>query len=100
DVQTYGSRGQHHTAALSLRLAEVDLLREELGEWPVVLLDDVLAHLDASRQALLLREVAGPQVLLTHTESLAAEAAGLRVLRVRAGAVAEEPGVSAQGSAG
>ncbi|HLW61224.1 MAG TPA: DNA replication/repair protein RecF [bacterium] len=98
DVRTYGSRGQHHTAALSLRLAEVDLLREELGEWPVVLLDDVLAHLDASRQALLLREVEGPQVLLTHTEFPPAEAVGLRELRVRAGVVVEESRVSAQGS--
>jgi len=95
DLRTYGSRGQHHTAALSLRLAEVDLLREERGEWPVVLLDDVLAHLDAARQALLLREIAGPQVLLTHTERPALAAAPLRVLRVRAGLIVEESGVSA-----
>ena len=99
DVRTYGSRGQHHTAALSLRLAEVDLLREDLGEWPVVLLDDVLAHLDPSRQALLMQEVAGPQVLVTHTDRPAVGAVAMRVLRVRAGAVVEEPGVSAQRSA-
>jgi DNA replication and repair protein RecF len=96
DLRTFGSRGQHHTAALSLRLAEVDLLREELGVWPVVLLDDVLAHLDASRQAFVLREVAGPQVLLTHTDLPAFQGGPLRVLQVRAGSVTEEPGVSAQ----
>ena len=95
DLRTYGSRGQHHTAALSLRLAEVDLLKEERGEWPVVLLDDVLAHLDAARQALLVREIAGPQVLLTHTERPALGATPLRVLRVRAGSIIEESGVSA-----
>jgi len=95
DLRTYGSRGQHHTAALSLRLAEVDLLREERGEWPVVLLDDVLAHLDAARQALLLREIAGPQVLLTHTERPELAVAPLRVLRARAGRIVEESGVSA-----
>ena len=90
----FGSRGQHHTVALSLRLAEVDLLREELGEWPVVLLDDVLAHLDASRQTLLCREVDGPQVLLTHTELPVTREAPMRVLRVRAGLVVEDAGVS------
>jgi DNA replication and repair protein RecF len=67
DLRTFGSRGQQHTAALSLRLGEADLLREELGTWPVLLLDDVLADLDPFRQASLLREIAGPQVLLTHT---------------------------------
>lgn len=99
DVRMFGSRGQHHTVALSLRLAEVDLLREELGEWPVVLLDDVMAHLDASRQALLLREVDGPQVLLTHTEIPSFADIPMRVLRVRSGAIAEDSSVSARGSA-
>jgi DNA replication and repair protein RecF len=94
DVRMFGSRGQHHTVALSLRLAEVDLLREDLGEWPVVLLDDVLAHLDASRQTLLCREVDGPQVLLTHTELPVSREAPMRVLRVRAGMVVEDAGVS------
>jgi len=94
DVRMFGSRGQHHTAALSLRLAEVDLLHEDLGEWPVVLLDDVLAHLDASRQALLFHEVDGPQVLLTHPELPASLEVPMRVLRVRAGTVAEDARVS------
>src|SRR5207237_1051562 len=82
-------------AARPARLAEVDLLKEERGEWPVVLFDDVLAHLDAARQALLVREIAGPQVLLTHTERPALGAAPMRVLRVRTGRIVEESGVSA-----
>ena len=98
DLRAFGSRGQHHTAALSLRLAEVDLLGEELGEWPVVLLDDVLAHLDSARQALLLREVVGPQVLLTHTGLPAVTGVFPRVLRVHEGTIAEESGVPAQGT--
>lgn len=99
DARTFGSRGQHHTVALSLRLAEVDLLREELGEWPVVLLDDVLAHLDASRQALLLREVDGPQVLLTHTDVPPVTGIPMSVLQVRSGVAIEGPSVPARGSA-
>jgi len=70
DLRTFGSRGQQHTAALSLRLAEAELLRSELGTWPVLLLDDVFADLDPARQSMLLREVQGPQVLLTHTTAL------------------------------
>jgi DNA replication and repair protein RecF len=99
DARTFGSRGQHHTVALSLRLAEVDLLREELGEWPVVLLDDVLAHLDAARQALLLREVDGPQVLLTHTDVPPLPGIPVSVLHVRSGTVVEDPSVSTRGPA-
>jgi DNA replication and repair protein RecF len=85
DVRVFGSRGQQRTAALSIRLAEAEMLREELGDWPVMLLDDVLADLDASRQALVLREAMGPQMLLTHTSPLAAEGMAMRVLSVRAG---------------
>jgi DNA replication and repair protein RecF len=95
DLRMFGSRGQQRTAVLSLRLAEAELLREELGEWPLVLLDDVLADLDPSRQALLLREVAGPQVILTHTAPPASLGAPVRVLAVRAGTIVEEPGVRA-----
>jgi len=95
DLKLFGSRGQQRTAALSLRLAEADLLREELGEWPVVLLDDVLADLDPVRQAFLLREVAGPQVFLTHTAPLASLGIPMRFLTVRAGAITEAPDVRA-----
>ena len=80
DLRMFGSRGQQHTAALSLRLGEVELLRDELGEWPVVLLDDVLADLDPGRQVSLLGEVVGPQVLMTHTR--VPEAPGMSVRRV------------------
>lgn len=89
DLRAFGSRGQQRTAALSLRLAEAEMLREELGEWPVVLLDDVLADMDAPRQAFLMRELAGPQVLLTHTGPPASGAVPARVLSVRSGAVGE-----------
>jgi DNA replication and repair protein RecF len=99
DVRTFGSRGQHHTVALSVRLAEADLLREELGEWPVMLLDDVLAHLDAARQALVLHALDGSQVLVTHTDLPASLEIPLRVLRVRSGAIVEDVRVSAGGSA-
>ncbi|SHE13776.1 recombination protein F [Chlamydia abortus] len=54
EVQVYGSQGQQRTAALSLKLAELELIHEELGEYPVLLLDDVLSELDPYRQTQLI----------------------------------------------
>jgi DNA replication and repair protein RecF len=54
DVQSYGSQGQQRTAALSLKLAELELMREEIGEYPLLLLDDVLSELDRERQTQLI----------------------------------------------
>ena len=57
DVQTYGSQGQQRTTALSVKLAELELIRQEVGEYPVLLLDDVLSELDENRQAHLLTSI-------------------------------------------
>lgn len=54
EAQTFGSQGQQRTAALSLKLAEIELVHEEIGEYPVLLLDDVLSELDRSRQTQLI----------------------------------------------
>src|SRR5690625_6045515 len=54
DVQTYGSQGQQRTTALSVKLAELELIHHEIGEYPVLLLDDVLSELDDQRQSHLL----------------------------------------------
>ncbi|WCF08382.1 DNA replication/repair protein RecF [Paenibacillus thiaminolyticus] len=54
EVQTYGSQGQQRTTALSLKLAEIELMHEEIGEYPVLLLDDVLSELDTHRQTQLI----------------------------------------------
>lgn len=55
DVQTYGSQGQQRTTALSLKLAELELIKNEVGEYPLLLLDDVLSELDDIRKTHLLR---------------------------------------------
>ncbi|MEF3305290.1 DNA replication/repair protein RecF [Paenibacillus sp. GYB003] len=54
DVQTFGSQGQQRTTALSLKLAEIEFIQEEVGEYPLLLLDDVLSELDTYRQTQLL----------------------------------------------
>jgi DNA replication and repair protein RecF len=69
DAITYASRGQGRTIALSLKLAEVALMRTETGEDPILLLDDVMSELDASRRAALAQTVIdAPQALITATD--------------------------------
>ena len=69
DAITYASRGQGRTIALSLKLAEVALMRQETGEDPVLLLDDVMSELDASRRAALAQTVIdAPQAIITATD--------------------------------
>jgi DNA replication and repair protein RecF len=74
DLNTYGSRGQQRLAVLALKLAEADWMRAEIGELPLVLLDDVLSELDPQRRGYVLHRVAEPeptnqrQVWVTTTE--------------------------------
>ena len=68
DVNTFGSRGQQRTAALSLKLAEAQYLSAKLNDEPVILLDDVLSELDATRRQQLLNAVSSyNQVVITTT---------------------------------
>lgn len=68
NVQTYGSQGQQRTTALSLKLAEIDLIQAEIGEYPILLLDDVLSELDNERQVHLMQTVENKvQTFLTTT---------------------------------
>lgn len=69
DLSDYGSRGQIRTALLSLKLAEVAWMKARTGEWPVILLDEVMAELDIQRRADLLRYLSeAEQILLTTTD--------------------------------
>ena len=67
-VKAFGSQGQTRTAAISLKLAERELLRRDTGEEPVLLLDDVLSELDAARQDFVLNQITSGQVLITCCE--------------------------------
>ena len=82
DVRVYGSQGQQRTVVLSLKLAQLEILREERGEAPVLLLDDVFSELDKRRQQMLVIAVQGCQTFLTctHLEELAA--AGVQRMQV------------------
>lgn len=76
-VRTFGSQGQQRTAALSMKLSELELLREDRGEPPVLLLDDVLSELDELRQRALLEAMSDCQSFLTCTSLEGLRRAGM-----------------------
>ena len=67
DIRKYGSQGQQRTAALSLKLSEIELVKKMIHDTPVLLLDDVLSELDSSRQNYLLNSIQNVQTLITCT---------------------------------
>ena len=67
DIRKYGSQGQQRTAALSLKLSEIELVKQAAKDYPVLLLDDVLSELDSSRQNYLLNSIGDIQTIITCT---------------------------------
>ncbi|WP_310551768.1 DNA replication/repair protein RecF [Paenibacillus glufosinatiresistens] len=94
EASVYGSQGQQRTTALSLKLAEIELIHGEIGEYPVLLLDDVLSELDPYRQSQLIETFQSKvQTFITATgvEGLHADKLkGAVLYRVRGGAIESE----------
>ena len=67
DLRRYGSQGQQRTCALSLKLAEIELVKDMIGDSPILLLDDVLSELDRKRQNYLLDSIHDIQAIITCT---------------------------------
>ena len=68
DMKVFASQGQIRTAALSMKLAQLHVFRQETGEPPVLLLDDVMSELDMTRRTRLLEEISGLQTFITCTD--------------------------------
>jgi DNA replication and repair protein RecF len=95
-VSTYGSQGQQRTVALSLKLAEVDFIYQEVGEYPILILDDVLSELDENRQNHLVRTVGQTiQTFITATskEGISGLPSGTAVFYVSGGKILRKGGV-------
>ena len=67
DIRKYGSQGQQRTAALSLKLSEIELVKKITRDTPVLLLDDVLSELDSNRRNFLLDSIGDIQTIITCT---------------------------------
>ena len=92
DCGLYGSRGQARTAVMALKFAEMEWMRDQIGSYPLFLLDEVVAELDIKRRAWLAERLDGmTQTLLTTTDLDVFSAEFLRracVFRVEGGSVA------------
>ena len=69
DAKSYASQGQMRTSALALKLAEVQIFKDISGEYPVLILDDVMSELDLPRRKKLLKQISGIQTILTCTHA-------------------------------
>lgn len=70
EVNIYGSQGQNRTVILSLKLSELNVVYEEIGEYPILLLDDFMSELDEERRKNFLNNIKDTQVILTGTEKI------------------------------
>lgn len=70
NVRTFGSQGQQRTASISLKLSEIELIKREVGEYPVLILDDVFSELDEMRQRMLIEKLGDVQMFVTSADAL------------------------------
>ena len=90
-ARAYGSQGQKRSCAVALKLTEAEILKNETGEQPVIILDDVMSELDVSRQDYILNHIQDRQVFITCCEpGPALRAAGGKRIEMRAGRIVEE----------
>jgi DNA replication and repair protein RecF len=82
DIRQFGSQGQQRTAALSLRLSEIEIIKEEVGEYPILLLDDVMSELDSRRQNDLIRTMRDIQTIITITDVESIDESYIREARI------------------
>ena len=73
EIGIYGSQGQHRTAILTLKLAELYVIYDEIGEYPILLLDDFMSELDENRRKSFLQYIQDTQVIITCTDKMQLE---------------------------
>ncbi len=90
EVRTFASQGQQRTSVLSLKMAQMESINYARGEYPVLLLDDIMSELDISRRLYLTEKIRGKQVILTCTDLDTAQSAkGTRTFEIESGRVKE-----------
>lgn len=88
-VSTYGSQGQHRTAILSLKICELQVIYDEIGEYPILLLDDFMSELDEKRRKSMLKNIKDIQVIITCTEKMELDNLDYNSYYVRKGEIIE-----------
>lgn len=86
-IDIYGSQGQQRTSILSLKLAELEIIKDEIGEYPILLLDDFMSELDNERKINLLKYIKNTQIIITCTEDINIENVKINKYEVKEGKV-------------
>ncbi len=89
ELSIYGSQGQNRTVILSLKLSELSIIKEEIGEYPILLLDDFMSELDEKRRKNLIEKVDKSQVIITCTDKFHVENKQNLIYNVKDGQVYE-----------
>ena len=86
-IDIYGSQGQHRTAILSLKLSELNIVKDEIRENPILLLDDFMSELDEKRIKSFLSKIENTQVIITVTEKIKVENKKVLIYNVKEGSI-------------
>ena len=86
-VGIYGSQGQNRTTVLSLKISELQVIYDEIGEYPILLLDDFMSELDEKRRSKLLENIENTQVIITCTDKIYLNDNNCKIFNVRNGQV-------------
>ena len=89
-LDIYGSQGQYRTAILSLKMSELEIIEDEIGEMPILLLDDFMSELDEKRRNHLLEKIRHIQVIITCTDKIKLENQKILIYNVNNGKVSRE----------
>ena len=89
-IDIYGSQGQQRTSILSLKLAELEIIKDEIGESPILLLDDFMSELDSERRLNLLKNIENTQIIITCTEDIDVENIKINKYKIEEGKVLEK----------
>lgn len=87
DARIYGSQGQQRTAALSLKIGELNIFNEHFGEYPLLILDDAMSELDSTRRACLISMLKGVQTIITCTDAESMDFADAKHFHIEQGRV-------------
>ena len=91
-VREFGSQGQQRSTALAMKIAQAKIIKDQTGDAPVMLLDDVLSELDSGRQRFILENIEGMQVFITCCDSRSVKTAEGKLFTVSRGSVTETKG--------
>lgn len=89
-LDIYGSQGQQRTSILSLKLAELEIIKDEIGEYPILLLDDFMSELDNERRLNFIKNIKNTQIIITCTDDIKIENVEINRYEVNEGKIIEK----------